>query len=57
MLVILVAVLVALGSTLMILNADGNATACVVGGVLLLLASYAVASALLRWRSATNVPR
>ncbi|MGC4759806.1 hypothetical protein [Micromonospora trifolii] len=56
-LVILVALLGALGSTLMIVNADGNLTAYLVGGVLLLLALYAVASALLRWKQATNPPR
>ncbi|MET7949902.1 hypothetical protein [Micromonospora sp. NPDC005324] len=56
-LVILVAIVVALGSTLMIVHADGSLTAYLVGGVLLLLALYAVASALLRWKQATNVPR
>ncbi|GAA3735500.1 hypothetical protein GCM10022379_01300 [Micromonospora maritima] len=53
-LLLVVSGLLAVGSALMILNADGNVTAYVVCGAILLLAVYVVISALLRWKQATN---
>ncbi|MFG3602515.1 hypothetical protein [Micromonospora chersina] len=56
-LLIVVSGLVAVGSALMILNADGKITAYVVGGALLLLTLFIIVSALLRWKQATNPQR
>lgn len=56
-LLILVAALVAVGSALLILNADGNVTAYLIGGVLLLLMMYIIISALVRWKQATHPQR
>ncbi|AVT33168.1 hypothetical protein C6361_31185 [Plantactinospora sp. BC1] len=53
-LLVVVSALVAVGSILLILSADGNIAAYVVGGALLLLTLFIIVSALLRWKQATN---
>ena len=47
-----ISTLIAVGATLMLINADGNITAYIVGGAILALTLYVIASVMVNWKKA-----